>query len=103
AAIIQGVPWGKRFLRIMFPLTKNGFIAGALIVLITTMRELSLYILLATPANRVLTSITYRFIEEGNKQITYAITILLILTVLILTAAVNKWQKTDLASGIGGN
>ena len=102
AAIIQGVPWRRRFLKIMFPLTKNGFIAGALIVLITTMRELSLYILLATPANRVLTSITYRFIEEGNKQITYAITILLILTVLILTTIVNKWQKTDLASGMGG-
>jgi len=71
-------------------------------VLITSMRELSLYILLATPANRVLTSITYRFIEEGNKQITYAITTLLIITVLVLTMIVNRWQKTDLASGIGG-
>ncbi|NMB01988.1 MAG: iron ABC transporter permease [Firmicutes bacterium] len=102
AAVIQGVPWWKRFVKIMFPLTRNGFVAGALIVLITSMRELSLYILLATPANRVLTSITYRFIEEGNKQITYAITVLLIITVLTLTTIVNKWQKTDLASGIGG-
>ena len=76
--------------------------AGSLIVLITSMRELSLYILLTTPANRVLTSITYRFIEEGNKQITYAITTLLIITVLVLTMIVNRWQKTDLASGIGG-
>lgn len=102
AAVIQGVPWWRRFLKIMFPLTRNGFVAGSLIVLITSMRELSLYILLTTPANRVLTSITYRFIEEGNKQITYAITTLLIITVLVLTMIVNRWQKTDLASGIGG-
>ena len=102
AAVIQGVPWWRRFAKIMFPLTRNGFVAGSLIVLITSMRELSLYILLATPANRVLTSITYRFIEEGNKQITYAITTLLIITVLVLTMIVNRWQKTDLASGIGG-
>lgn len=102
AAIVQGVPWRKRFTRIVFPLTRNGFVAGSLIVLITSMRELSLYILLTTPANRVLTSITYRFIEEGNKQISYAITTLLIITVLVLTTVVNMWQKTDFTSGMGG-
>ncbi|NLJ80224.1 MAG: iron ABC transporter permease [Firmicutes bacterium] len=102
AAIIQGVSWWRRFRKIMLPLTKSGFFAGTLIVLITSMRELSLYILLVTPANRVLTTITFGFIQEGNMQISYAITTLLILVVLALNLIVSVWQKTDLAEGIGG-
>lgn len=102
AAVLQGVSWWKRFTKIMLPLTKSGFFAGVLIVLITSMRELSLYILLVTPANRVLTTITFGFIQEGNKQISYAITFLLIIVVLALNILVNMWQKTDLADGIGG-
>ena len=52
AAQIAGAsPW-HRFKRIIFPLTSTGFVSGFLLTFITTMRELSLIILLVTPNNR---------------------------------------------------
>jgi iron(III) transport system permease protein len=102
AAVILGASWWSRLRKIMLPLTKSGFVAGALIVLITSMRELSLYILLVTPANRVLTTQTYRFIEVGYTQFSNAMTVLLTLLVVVLTFLINKWQKTDLGAGLGG-
>lgn len=102
AAVVLGASWWRRFRAIMFPLTRSGFVAGSLIVLITTMRELSLYILLVTPANRVLTTLTYRYIEVGYSQFSNAMTVLLTVLVIILTFAIQKWQRTDLAEGLGG-
>lgn len=88
--------------RIMLPLTKSGFVSGALIVLITSMRELSLYILLVTPANRMLTTLTYRYIEVGYTQFSNAMTVLLTLLVLLMTWAIKAWQNMDIAEGLGG-
>jgi iron(III) transport system permease protein len=102
AAVVQGTSWPRRVYRILFPLTKGGFLAGSLIVMISAMRELSLFILLVTPANRLLSTITFRYIEEGTKQLSYTITVLLIVTVLVLTALVKWWQRSDLAEGLGG-
>lgn len=102
AAVILGAPWLRRFRTIMFPLTRNGFVAGSLIVLITTMRELSLYILLVTPSNRVLTAMNYRYIEVGYEQFSNAMTVLLTVLVMVLTFAIQAWQRTDLAEGLGG-
>lgn len=102
AAVILGASWWSRLRRVMLPLTRSGFVAGALIVLITSMRELSLYILLVTPANRVLTTLTYRYIEVGYTQFSNAMTVLLTLLVVVLTFIINKWQKTDLGAGLGG-
>ena len=102
AAVILGASWFARLRKIMLPLTKNGFVAGTLIVLITSMRELSLYILLVTPANRVLTTLTYRYIEVGYTQFSNAMTVLLTLLVVVLTYAINAWQKTDIGAGLGG-
>lgn len=103
AAVVLGAPWMRRFRSILFPLTRSGFVAGSLIVLITTMRELSLYILLVTPANRVLTTLTYRYVEVGYAQFSNAMTVLLTVLVMILTYAIQTWQGTDLAEGLGGN
>jgi iron(III) transport system permease protein len=102
AAVILGAPWIQRLRKIMLPLTRSGFVAGSLIVLITSMRELSLYILLVTPANRVLTTLTYRYVEVGYTQFSNAMTVLLTVLVVVLTYAINAWQKTDLAAGLGG-
>jgi len=102
AAVVLGAPWLRRFRSILFPLTRSGFVAGSLIVLITTMRELSLYILLVTPSNRVLTAMTYRYIEVGYEQFSNAMTVLLTVVVMALTFIIQAWQRTDLAEGLGG-
>ena len=53
AAQVAGANVWQRFRRIIFPLTISGFVSGFLLTFITTMRELSLIILLVTPATQI--------------------------------------------------
>jgi len=57
--------------------------AGFILVFITTMRELSLIILLVTPKTRMLTTMTFRYLEQGYAQFANAITLLIAFLVLI--------------------
>lgn len=50
AGQVAGANAWERFRRIIFPLTSPGFVSGFLMTFITTMRELSLIILLVTPS-----------------------------------------------------
>jgi len=58
AGEVAGANAWERFRRIIFPLTSPGFVSGFLMTFITTMRELSLIILLVTPSTQVLASMT---------------------------------------------
>ncbi|MDX9800949.1 MAG: iron ABC transporter permease, partial [Spirochaetia bacterium] len=68
AAILQGASLFLRFRKIIYPLARPGIIAGILLVMTTTVRELSLFILLMTPGNRVLTAQTLTYSEIGAGQ-----------------------------------
>ena len=83
AASMAGSGWFRRFGRIILPLTFKGSMAGFILVFITTMRELSLIILLVTPKTRMLTTMTFRYLEQGYAQFANAITILIAFLVLI--------------------
>jgi iron(III) transport system permease protein len=73
AGKIAGASWPRRFIDIMWPLAKSGFAAGFVIVFITTMRELSLFILLMSPRTEVLTTLTFAYAEIGALQHSYAL------------------------------
>ena len=49
AAEIAGAGFFKRFIRIVFPLSKGGFISGFMLIFVSIMKELDLIILLMTP------------------------------------------------------
>lgn len=83
AASMAGSGWFRRFGRIILPLTLKGSMAGFILVFITTMRELSLIILLVTPKTRMLTTMTFRYLEQGYAQFANAITVLIAVLVLI--------------------
>jgi len=101
AAAISGAgPW-RRFVRIIFPLTSTGFVSGFLLTFITTMRELSLIILLVTPTTAVLASMTMRYIENGNEQQANAVIILLIVIVLIGNFIISRFRGGSLKKGLG--
>lgn len=102
AGVLVGAGFFKRFWKIILPLTKSGFIAGILLSFITTMRELSLIVLLITPSTKVLTSMIFRYTEGGYHQFGDAITMLVVIISLTGTLIIRKAQKTDLAKGIGG-
>lgn len=100
AALAGANPW-QRFARIIFPLTSTGFVSGFLLTFITTMRELSLIILLVTPTTAVLASMTMRYIENGNEQQANAVIIVLIVLVLIGNFIIGRFRGGSLKKGLG--
>lgn len=78
AAVMSGASWTARFRRIIVPLTLSGFVAGFLLTFISTIRDLSLIILLVTPSTRVLPSLIFRYNEQGFTQFANGIVIILV-------------------------
>jgi iron(III) transport system permease protein len=102
AAEVAGANSWRRFRRIIFPLTSAGFVSGFLLTFITTMRELSLIILLVTPATAVLASMTMRYSENGNEQQANAVIILLIALILTGNFIIGRFSGGSLKKGLGG-
>ncbi len=82
ASEISGARWSMRFRRIILPLSIHGALSGFILVFITVMRELSLIILLVTPETRTLTTMTFRYQEQGYTQFSSAISVLIIIIVI---------------------
>ena len=101
AGQVAGANAWIRFKRILFPLTRSGFISGLLLTFITTMRELSLIILLVTPATQVLASMTMRYTENGSEQKADAVIILLIVLILAGYWLISLFRKGSLEKGLG--
>ena len=80
----QGIPWVTRFRKIIFPLSRSGFFSGMILTFITSMRELSLIILLVTPSTRLLTSIIFAYNDQDMVQHANGVT--LILMIIIVSA-----------------
>ncbi len=101
AAMMAGANAWVRFKSILFPLIRGGFISGFLLTFITTMRELSLIILLVTPATQVLASMTMRYTENGTEQKADAIIIMLIAIVLLGNWIISRFRAGSLEKGLG--
>jgi iron(III) transport system permease protein len=82
SAIMVGASWQRRFRKIILPLTLSGSISGFILAFIATMRELSLIILLVTPETRTLTTMTFRYVEQGYSQFADAIIMFIVILVI---------------------
>jgi iron(III) transport system permease protein len=91
----------QRFRRIIFPLTSAGFVAGFLLTFITTMRELSLIILLVTPETQVLASQTMFYIENGDGQMANIVILILISITLVGNTIIGRFRGGSLKKGLG--
>lgn len=101
AAIIQDVPWVKRMIRIIIPIQKTSIISGYLLPFMTCLRELSLFMLLCVQGFILSTTLDY-FDEMGLYAFSSGINLILIVTILICNALVNKVTGASLDKGIGG-
>jgi iron(III) transport system permease protein len=101
AGQVAGANLWQRFKRIIFPLTSPGFVSGFLLTFITTMRELSLIILLVTPSTQVLASQTMRYTENGDNQMANAVILILITLVLIGNFVIGRFRGGSLQRGLG--
>ncbi len=81
-AVVHGIGWGTRFRKIIFPLSKSGVLSAMLLNFITTMRTLDLVILLVTPKTTLMTSVIFRYSEQGFIQHAYGVMILTIFIVI---------------------
>ena len=101
AAIIQDIPWTKRMTRIIIPIQKSSIISGFLLPFMTCLRELSLFMLLCTQGFILSTTLDY-FDEMGLYAFSSGINLILIITILVFNALVNKMTGASLDDGIGG-
>lgn len=102
AGEIIGIGWFKRMRRLVIPIQKASFLSGFLLPFISCMRELSLFVLLVTPNNRVLTTLLFYYNEKGWSQYSNGINLLIVLIVLLINWAVNKATGASIDKGIGG-
>ncbi len=102
AGTILGISWIKRMTRLVIPIQKSSFISGYLLPFTSCMRELSLFILLVTPQNRVLTTLLFYYNEKGWSQYSNGINLLIVLIVISFNFVVNKATGASIDKGIGG-
>ena len=101
SAIIHGIPWHKRMLKIIIPIQKSSIISGYLLPFMTCLRELSLFMLLATQGLILATTLDY-FDEMGLYAFSSAINLILIIMILMTNFFVNRVTGASLDKGIGG-
>ena len=102
AALITGVPWWKRMVRVIFPIQKSSFLSGYLLPMVSCMRELSLFVLLVPTSNTILTTMLMQYSEKGWAQFGNAINLLIIVVVLLVNLTVNKLTGASIDKGVGG-
>jgi len=101
AAQVAGANVWQRFRRIIFPLTTSGFVSGFLLTFITTMRELSLIILLVTRDTQLLASQTMRYVEAGRDQMANIVILILIAITVTGNAIIGRFRGGSLKKGLG--
>lgn len=103
AALVYGVSWPKRMMKIIIPIQKASIISGFLLPFVSCMRELSLFVMLVSAKTQTLTTILMSYSEKGASQYGNAINLLIIILVLTVNFAVNKITGASIDKGIGGN
>ncbi len=100
AADIAGASFWKRMLKIVLPLSKNGFLTGFLLVLISIAKELDLIILFMTPANQTLPYLAFQYSKEVMPQMADAISVVVLLFILLTYITANVLTDADISKSM---
>jgi iron(III) transport system permease protein len=102
AATLAGAGLVRRLFGIWLPLTLRALLAGAVLVFVKMVRDLSLVVLLFTPAMPLLSVVAYRYASEGFLQHANAITALVTVVCVAATLLAQQlqgqrqpWVKAD--------
>lgn len=101
SAMILGIPWRKRMTRIIIPIQKAAILSGFLLPFITSVRELTLFMLLVNQTRLSTTLLSY-YDEMGLYAFSSGINLIIILFILILNFLINKLTGASLDKGVGG-
>lgn len=92
ASKLTGASLWRTLRDIYVPLTARGMIAGAVLVLVKMLRDLSLMILLVAPATPLLSIVAFRYANEGFQQMANGVTVLIGLLSVSATLLANRLQ-----------
>ncbi len=102
AAMIAGAGFFKRFLRIVFPLSKGGFLSGFMLIFVSIMKELDLIILIMTPTTSTLPYLAFQYQNGNSPQASNCVAIVMFSIVFLVYAIANLVGDADLAKSMGG-
>lgn len=92
SARMTGAGFLRRLLAITVPLAIRGLSAGALIVFVKIVRDLSLVVLLFTPTMPLLSVLAYRYASDGFTQFANALTVVVLVISVAATLLANRLQ-----------
>ena len=99
AAHISGAHFMKRFRRIVFPLSKNGFMSGFMLIFMAIMKELDLLVILISPTTQTMPYMAYSYMSGGMEQYSNVVAILMFLVVFLIYWIANKFFNADISQG----
>ena len=102
AATIEGAGFFRRFVKIVFPLSKGGFISGFMLIFVSIMKELDLIILIMTPTTSTLPYLAFRYQNGNSPQASDCVAIVMFSIVFLVYAIANLSGKADLAKSMAG-
>lgn len=102
AATIEGAGFFCRFVKIVFPLSKGGFISGFMLIFVSIMKELDLIILIMTPTTSTLPYLAFRYQNGNSPQASDCVAIVMFSIVFLVYAIANLSGKADLAKSMAG-
>ena len=101
SAVMAGAGLFRRIGSVIAPLTSRGLFTGAVLVFVQMVRDLSLVVLLATPAMPVLAVLTYQYSSENFTQLANAVTVVIAVISVAATIIARRFEgaaqpwKTD--------
>ena len=102
AATIEGAGFFRRFVKIVFPLSKGGFISGFMLIFVSIMKELDLIILIMTPTTSTQPYLACRYQNGNSPQASDCVAIVMFSIVFLVYAIANLSGKADLAKSMAG-
>lgn len=102
AATIEGAGFFKRFAKIVFPLSKGGFISGFMLIFVSIMKELDLIILIMTPQTSTLPYLAFQYQNQNAPQASNCVAIVMFSIVFLVYALANIFGDADLAKSMAG-
>ena len=102
AATIEGAGFFRRFVKIVFPLSKGGFISGFMLIFVSIMKELDLIILIMTRTTSTLPYLAFRYQNGNSPQASDCVAIVMFSIVFLVYAIANLSGKADLAKSMAG-
>ncbi|WP_433700169.1 ABC transporter permease [Nocardiopsis sp. CA-288880] len=92
SAVMAGAGLFRRIGSVIAPLTARGLFTGGVLVFVQMVRDLSLVVLLATPAMPVLAVLTYQYSSENFTQSANAVTVVIAVISVAATIIARRFE-----------